>query len=233
MSKRSERREADRIARKLAFEALRQQSTQPEAQVSEAQLAANRANAQLSTGPATPAGKAKSSQNALKHGLTGQTVLLPSEDAAEYQRELDNYLDLYEPANDEELRLVQSQNDCAWRISRIQRLETAILLKGHLELADKYEDHTRWQRTQLIAAEAYLKYERQLRNLNIQEARLRRVMEKDRAELLRLQALRKREEQAAPPKPRPAAAAPATQPENGFEFSTPPVTDPQYQKQAA
>ncbi|MBV9938821.1 MAG: hypothetical protein JO150_09975 [Acidobacteriaceae bacterium] len=43
--------------------------------VSERRLAANRANAQWSTGPQTPEGKAKSSLNAVKTGLTGRTVL--------------------------------------------------------------------------------------------------------------------------------------------------------------
>jgi len=214
MSKRSERREADRLARKLAFQALRQQSTQPEAAepapISEAQLAANRANAQLSTGPSTPAGKAKSSQNALKHGLTGNTVLLPHEDAALYQSELQDLIETHHPATDDELRLIQSIHDCGWRIARIQQIEVGLLLKGDLELADKYADRTPFERTHLIQAESYIKYEKQLRNLNIQEARLRRIREKDHAELLRLQALRKREEAKNPP-----------QPENGFEFSTP------------
>jgi hypothetical protein len=40
----------------------------------------NRANAQLSTGPRTPAGKQRSSLNALRHGLTGQIVVMPTED---------------------------------------------------------------------------------------------------------------------------------------------------------
>jgi len=192
--------------------------------ISEAQLAANRANSQHSTGPVTPEGRAKSSLNALKHALTGKTVLLPHEDAAQYQRELQDYIAIYQPANDEELRLVQSQNNCVWRIDRIQRLESAILLKGHIEFAGKYEDRTAHERAHLIEAEAYLKYEKQLRNLNLQESRLRRIMEKDRTELLRLQAVRRRDELAAQTQTKPSQTArPAAQPPNsanGFEFST-------------
>ena len=50
-----------------------------------AQLTANSANAQLSTGPRTEPGKHRSCQNSLKHGLTAKTVLIPGEDPAEYQ----------------------------------------------------------------------------------------------------------------------------------------------------
>ncbi len=49
-------------------------------------LAANRANALKSTGPKTPEGKAISRRNGLKHGLTGQGVALPDEDASEVER---------------------------------------------------------------------------------------------------------------------------------------------------
>src|SRR5256885_551006 len=50
---------------------------------SAAQIAANRRNSQLSTGPKTDEGKARSRRNALKHGLTGEGVALPDEAAAE------------------------------------------------------------------------------------------------------------------------------------------------------
>ncbi len=130
-------------------------------------------------------------------------ILLPSEDAAQYQHELNAFIEALKPANEEELRLVRSQTDCRWRIDRLQRLETAILYKGHLEFAEKYADRPAIERQHMINADAYLKYERQLRNIHIQEARLRRTMDKDRAELIRLQTIRKREEAA-----------------NGFEFST-------------
>ena len=47
---------------------------------SPAQMAANRANAQKSTGPRTLEGKQRASMSALKHGLAAQTVVLPHED---------------------------------------------------------------------------------------------------------------------------------------------------------
>src|SRR5690349_13340048 len=55
---------------------------QPGSGISEARLAANRANAQLSTGPATPAGKAASSQNSFKHGLYSKQIVIKGEDPA-------------------------------------------------------------------------------------------------------------------------------------------------------
>ncbi|MBV9745513.1 MAG: hypothetical protein JO099_17270 [Acidobacteriia bacterium] len=48
--------------------------------ISPAQLAANRANAQLSTGPTSEAGRHRSSLNATKHGLSGRTVVLSGKD---------------------------------------------------------------------------------------------------------------------------------------------------------
>jgi len=53
--------------------------------ISERKLAANRANAQLSTGPRTPEGKARSSRNALKHGLLSSQILLEHESAEELE----------------------------------------------------------------------------------------------------------------------------------------------------
>ena len=54
--------------------------------ISEKQLEANRRNAQRSTGPQSVEGKAKSSRNNLRHGLTGQISLLPTEDREAHDR---------------------------------------------------------------------------------------------------------------------------------------------------
>ena len=52
--------------------------------ISERQLNANRRNAQFSTGPRTPEGRAAVAHNALRHGLTSQTAVLPNEDPEEF-----------------------------------------------------------------------------------------------------------------------------------------------------
>ena len=98
--------------------------------VSEAKLAANLANAQLSTGPRTTEGKAMSSMNAVKTGLTGRTVLLPSDDADAYRQHLAAYENEFKPVGLRECELVQSLADIQWRLQRIPGLEMAIYARG-------------------------------------------------------------------------------------------------------
>src|SRR5215467_1114093 len=63
---------------------------------SEKKAAAARANGALSHGPTTPEGKARSSQNALQHGLFSTTVVLATEDPEEFRALLDDYCDYYQ-----------------------------------------------------------------------------------------------------------------------------------------
>src|SRR5580692_12133715 len=95
------------------------------------QSASNRAqinleNAQHSTGPKTKAGKQRSSLNALRHGLTGQIVVMPSEDLAAYQRHLAAFADEYHPNGATEAQLVQALADASWRLNRVAALEANI-----------------------------------------------------------------------------------------------------------
>jgi len=154
---------------------------------SAAQAAASRTNGALSHGPTSETGKATSSLNALKTGLTGRTVLLPSEDAALYEAHLTRFQQRYKPVGDQELALVQSLADTHWRLARIPSLEAGIYALGRLEFADLYPDQEPEVRKHLIHARIYLTYQRQLPNLCTQEARLRRQAEKDLATLEALQ----------------------------------------------
>jgi hypothetical protein len=154
---------------------------------SAAQVVASRLNGALSHGPTSEEGKAISSLNALKTGLTGRTVLLPSEDAALYEAHLAQFRERYQPVGGQELALVQSLADTRWRLARIPSLELAIFALGRVEFAELFPGQEEGVRKQLIEVKTYLAYQRQLVNLGVQEGRLRRQAEKDLAALQALQ----------------------------------------------
>jgi len=93
---------------------------------SQRQLNANRRNAQLSTGPRTPEGRAAVGLNALRHGLTAQTAVLPNESPEEFQELLDSFLAEYQPAGPTETLLVEQMVMAAWRLRRMRALETGL-----------------------------------------------------------------------------------------------------------
>ena len=169
---------------------------------SAAQIAANQKNAQLSCGPSSPAGKAISSLNAVKTGLTGRTVLLPGDDAALYQEHVASFLRRYAPLGESEQHLVQSLADTQWRLLRIPALEWSIYALGRLEFAELFPDQDEKVRQHLIDGKTLLTYQRQLNNLSIQEGRLRRQHQKDMASLRELQEARRREDDSRPEQPR-------------------------------
>ena len=82
------------------------------------QIETNRANAQHSTGPRTDDGKQRSSLNAVRHGLTGQTIVMPHEDMQAYLAHCQNYLQEWKPAGTTESHILQSIADSQWRLHR-------------------------------------------------------------------------------------------------------------------
>ena len=163
---------------------------------SSAQIAANQRNAQLSTGPTSETGKAKSFLNAVKTGLTGRTVLLPCDDAALYEAHVAEFMKRLAPAGEDEQNLAQSLADTEWRLMRIPALEMGIYALGRVEFAELFANEDEAVRKHLIEAKIFLVYQRQLNNLSIQEGRLRRQRERDSAALRQLQEDRKRKAQA-------------------------------------
>ena len=90
----------------------------------EAQRKANRQNAKKSTGPRTPEGKARSSQNALKHGLLARDAVMADEDPADYDRLFCEFEDNLHPKNVLEFALIRQVANAEWRLRRIARLES-------------------------------------------------------------------------------------------------------------
>jgi hypothetical protein len=89
--------------------------------------AINRANSQHSTGPRTRAGKQRSSLNALRHGLTAASPVLPSEDPTAYEDHRSRFFNEYQPATATESQLVLDLVDTSWRLNRIPLLEAGVL----------------------------------------------------------------------------------------------------------
>jgi len=92
----------------------------------EAQVAANRVNAQKSTGPRTDEGKAAVTQNAVKHGLRAQAVLLPGEDGDEYARYHGQMTEQLQPADVQEIELTERIVGLSWRLRRAGRYHDAV-----------------------------------------------------------------------------------------------------------
>ncbi|HEX4229515.1 MAG TPA: hypothetical protein VHZ07_12660 [Bryobacteraceae bacterium] len=193
---------------------------------SPAQIAANQANAKLSTGPRTEEGRAKSSHNAVRTALTGRTVLLPTDDVEEYKRHVARFEAEFRPVTDREKELAQNIADTQWRIDRIFSLEQGIYAVGRVEFADLFQNQDESVRAPMIDVKTFTTYQRQLNNLSLQEERLRRHFAKDSAELKELvrlrEARRKAEMECALNNMRTAKAEglPFDPREIGFDFST-------------
>ena len=106
--------------------------TAPRAAVptSNARAEASRRNGAKSRGPSTPEGKARSAQNALKHGLRAQKhLVLPDEDAGEFRALAAALIEELAPAGALQSVLAQRVAIAAWRLARADRIETELLVQ--------------------------------------------------------------------------------------------------------
>ena len=95
--------------------------------LSEKRLAANRANATKSTGPRTPEGKARSSQNAVKHGFsTGSFTIVRIEDRASLEALRAEAIDAYQPVNSQELFAIERIALAQHSLLRVAALEAGL-----------------------------------------------------------------------------------------------------------
>jgi hypothetical protein len=91
------------------------------------QIEANRRNALRSTGPKTEDGKRRSRQNAVRHGLTSETVIAALEDIEDYQAFEAAVIADYDARTAVERELVLRLASLLWRIRRATAIETDLL----------------------------------------------------------------------------------------------------------
>ncbi len=89
----------------------------------EAQILANRLNAQKSTGPRTSQGKAVASQNSVKHGLLAECDVIASESKADFDLYRQQLLDELSPVSPMESMLAERIVTLSWRLKRAGRFQ--------------------------------------------------------------------------------------------------------------
>lgn len=97
---------------------------------SDRKIEANRNNARRSTGPTTALGKARSSLNAVRHGLSARNAVLPQEDQRAYLDLLASLRAEFRPQGPLEAFLVQQMASSQWRLLRLARMERGFLMAG-------------------------------------------------------------------------------------------------------
>ena len=116
----------ERVHRRAGLLPPSQPAGTPDAHVrpaSPAQLSANRANAQLSTGPNSSEGKQTVSFNAFRHGLAGRFVILPSENENEFKELYHGLQHEHKPSTPTEHLLIEGMAQHYWLAQRALNLQ--------------------------------------------------------------------------------------------------------------
>ncbi len=164
--------------------------------LSEKQLVANRANAQLSTGPKTEEGKRRSSLNARRHNLTGQVTAMTEEDRIAHNAFSEALIKAMAPEGALELQLAQRVATDSWRLNRSSAIEDNIFALGFTDHAGDIDvDHPELHAA-LTAARTFTREAKSIELLTLYEQRINRSLQKNLALLQQLQATRKAERQA-------------------------------------
>ena len=150
------------------------------------QTEASRINGAKSNGPATADGKAKSSQNACKHALTGGTVVLPHESQAKYDALLASFMKRFGPADETERDLVEEMVASRWRLRRIEGMEAALIQQAINQQMDLLGDQADPAEARELAYADLSENSKGLRLLNRYAKDLRRCYEKALKELIEL-----------------------------------------------
>jgi hypothetical protein len=142
---------------------------------SAAQIDANRRNAKLCHGPNTAGGKQRSSHNALRHGLTGHIVVLPTEDVEVYNAFSKELVDSLNPASPMERQFAQTIADTQWRLNRARTVDDGMFALGHYEDTGNFNAESPELHSALTSARVFRDRSRDFVNLTLYEQRLLRT----------------------------------------------------------
>ena len=156
-----------------------------------ARSARNRANASHSTGPKTEAGKHRSSLNAMRHGLTGHTIVMPAEDLAAYNAFTQKAFANLKPVGFLEEQFAQIIADTTWRLHRIPALESNLMALGFDEHQNSIVTEHPEAHAALVIIEAIREQNRALNTISTHGARLSRQLERTVKQLQTLQSQRR------------------------------------------
>ena len=139
---------------------------------SPSKAAANAANAQLSTGPRTEHGKAASSQNAIKHGLTARQVVVREDEIERFNQLRDFLLAEINTQGALEIETFNILLHASWNIERFCALEAGLMADGLDPLLDESKAKTldRIHRYHRDALRNYHRAMNQLRTLQTNRA---------------------------------------------------------------
>ena len=153
-------------------------------------IAANRANALKSTGPKSDEGKKHSALNATRHGLTGQTVVMPTDDLNAYTEFLTSFQDDLNPGGALEKQFVQQLADCSWRLNRASAWETNQVTMEAALNADQVSTGLPQVQDAFAHAAAADRKAKTLANMSMYVQRTQRTMERILKQLQEVQAAR-------------------------------------------
>ena len=144
----------------------------------EEQIAANRRNAQLSSGPKTEAGRNRSRMNALRHGLTGQVTTMTDEDRAAHDQFSKALMKDLAPDGAMEIQLAQRVATDSWRLNRASAIEDNIFALGQLQNGGQACPDVPQIDAALTSARVFTLESKQLQLLTLYEQRLNRAVQK-------------------------------------------------------
>src|ERR1700733_3056746 len=162
----------------------------------EQQIAANRLNAELSSGPKSPEGRKRSSTNAMRHGLTGQVTTMTDEDRTAHEKFSKALIQDLAPKGAMETQFAQRIATDSWRLNRISAVEDNLFALGLHEHGGKLHLENEQIDAALTTARVFTMESKQLQLLTLYEQRLNRAIQKNLAMLQQLQATRKAEDEA-------------------------------------